>query len=223
MFSSKKKTRGTPKNWPNSSPEEVASLPYRKVSVGKEQQYRFCNNFVKTSKYEWYNFLPKFLFEEFNPTVKAANVYFLVIAFMQIVPAITNTNGMPTTLIPLLFVVIGDCVIMLREDLRRRAADKEANSSMTLRLNRARAQYESTIWSSIEVGDIVKVESRANVPADIVVLAVSEKYDPAQGICYVDTKSLDGETNLKLRQAHALTYNKVSIFPINLHAAIPIV
>jgi magnesium-transporting ATPase (P-type) len=206
---SHKKIRGTPKNWPNSSPEEIANLPYRKVSIGTEQQYRFCNNFVKTSKYEWYNFLPKFLFEEFNPTVKSANVYFLIIACLQLVPAITNTNGIPTTLIPLLFVVMGDCVIMLREDVRRHAADKEANSSMTLRLNSSSGQYESTIWSSIQVGDIVKVESRTNVPADIVVLSVSEKYDPPQGICYVDTKSLDGETNLKMRHAHQLAYHKV--------------
>ena len=40
-----------------------------------------------------------------------------------------------------------------------------------------------------------------SIPADILILAVAEKTEPAQGICYVETKSLDGETNLKLRTA----------------------
>lgn len=38
---------------------------------------------VRTAKYEFYNFLPKFLWEEFNPATKIANVYFLFIAALQ--------------------------------------------------------------------------------------------------------------------------------------------
>lgn len=41
-------------------------------------------NMVRTSKYEYYNFLPKFLWEEFNPAAKIANVYFLFIAVLQV-------------------------------------------------------------------------------------------------------------------------------------------
>ena len=40
-------------------------------------------NMVRTAKYEYYNFLPKFLWEEFNPATKIANVYFLFIAALQ--------------------------------------------------------------------------------------------------------------------------------------------
>lgn len=40
-------------------------------------------NMVRTAKYEYYDFLPKFLWEEFNPTSKIANVYFLFIAALQ--------------------------------------------------------------------------------------------------------------------------------------------
>jgi len=36
--------------------------------------------------------------EEFNPFTKMANVYFLMVAVMQTIPAISNTFGVPTTL-----------------------------------------------------------------------------------------------------------------------------
>ena len=40
---------------------------------------------------------------------------------------------------------------------------------------------------------------REVIPADILVLAVAEPAgEPSSGICYIETKSLDGETNLKL-------------------------
>jgi magnesium-transporting ATPase (P-type) len=54
------------------------------------------------------------------------------------------------------------------------------------------------------------IKSRETIPADIVILAVSEKTTTPQGLCYVETKSLDGETNLKLRSALPLTYDKVT-------------
>ncbi len=69
-----------PKNWPHSTEAELAELPSRTIKVGSPQVYNFCNNFVKTSKYEVYNFLPKFLLEEFNPRTKVANCYFLLIS-----------------------------------------------------------------------------------------------------------------------------------------------
>jgi magnesium-transporting ATPase (P-type) len=48
------------------------------------------------------------------------------------------------------------------------------------------------------------------IPADIVILGVADKSVSGQGICYVETKSLDGETNLKIRSALPNTFGKLT-------------
>jgi hypothetical protein len=62
-----KKPPSLPNNWPNSSPEDLEFKPKRIIKIGCDQMFYFNSNIVKTSKYEIYNFLPKFLLEEFNP------------------------------------------------------------------------------------------------------------------------------------------------------------
>ena len=59
------------------------------------------------------------------------------------------------------------------------------------------ARWERTLWKKLEVGDVVLLRENEQVPADIVVLSTS---DP-DGLCYLETKNLDGETNLKPRRA----------------------
>lgn len=59
------------------------------------------------------------------------------------------------------------------------------------------ARFKRDYWKSIEVGDFVRIYNEEPIPADMIILSTS---DP-DGACYVETKSLDGETNLKVRQA----------------------
>ena len=59
------------------------------------------------------------------------------------------------------------------------------------------AKWERTLWKKLEVGDIVLLRDNDQIPADIVVLSTSEE----DGLCYVETKNLDGETNLKPRRS----------------------
>jgi hypothetical protein len=108
MATASKLPGALPPHWPNSTAEELEAFGQRIVQVNSDQIYSFHSNFVKTSKYEVWNFLPKFLLEEFNPRNKTANVYFLLVSALQCVPQISNTNGLPTTLVPLAVVVIGE-------------------------------------------------------------------------------------------------------------------
>lgn len=49
----------------------------------------------------------------------------------------------------------------------------------------------------LKVGQVVKIMKNEVIPADIVLISSSE---PA-GVAYIETSNLDGETNLKIRQA----------------------
>lgn len=195
------KPLGYPKSWPNCSEEDLKEMPQREVLVGQNQKFEFYDNFVKTSKYEPYNFIPKFLMESFNISTKVANSYFLMIAALQCVPAISNTGGIPTTLVPLTIVLVADAIFAILEDRARHRADKEANSSTASRFNPTSQLFEDVKWADLEVGNFIHLKTRDKIPADIVVLAVSEPQEVPLGHCYVETKSLDGETNLKLRVA----------------------
>lgn len=59
------------------------------------------------------------------------------------------------------------------------------------------AKFKKAYWKSVHVGDIVKVYNNDEVPGDLVVLSTSDE----DGACYVETRNLDGETNLKIRQS----------------------
>ncbi|KAL1408534.1 phospholipid transporting ATPase [Vanrija albida] len=59
------------------------------------------------------------------------------------------------------------------------------------------AQWERTLWKKLEVGDLVLLRSDEQIPADCIVLASSD----ADGLAFVETKNLDGETNLKVRKS----------------------
>jgi phospholipid-transporting ATPase len=202
---------GKPRNWPNSNEAELEARPSRHINFNTPQEFSYVGNTVKTSKYEYYNFLPKFLMEAFNPRVKIANCYFLMIAGLQCIPVISNTGGYPTTLLPLTVVVVIDAVFQILEDMTRHRADRDANNSTTQRLNRDINEFEDVLWSNLEVGDIVKIRNYDVIPADVLCLGVAERADgaPTNGMCYVETKSLDGETNLKIRMAMPSTMNVV--------------
>ena len=195
---------------PKESLPDSLDSEQRVVVVGNQQRFSFRSNFVKTSKYEIYNFLPKFLLEEFNPATKVANCYFLAIASLQCIRQISNTNGVPTTLIPLFFVVLVDGFFHILEDISRHRADREANSSISRKYDKSIGQFVQTMWSEISVGDLIMVQSREPIPCDMILVGVSEKEGmPPQGAAYVETKSLDGETNLKMRNALPSTYKLV--------------
>jgi phospholipid-translocating ATPase len=57
--------------------------------------------------------------------------------------------------------------------------------------------WRKTSWEDLRVGDFVKISNNESIPADILICATSEEED----VAFVETKNLDGETNLKSRNA----------------------
>jgi hypothetical protein len=53
----------------------------KKIPENEIESYENFSNKISTSKYTWYNCIPKILIQQFS---KYANVYFLLIMFMQV-------------------------------------------------------------------------------------------------------------------------------------------
>ena len=92
------------------------------------------SNVVRTSKYTWWSFVPLNLFEQF--TKKLANMYFLVIMFMQMIEAISISNGQPAMLPPLTFVVVLSMIKDAYENYKRHKEDRYENNSTAEVYNR---------------------------------------------------------------------------------------
>ncbi|KAJ2593864.1 hypothetical protein H4R99_005965 [Coemansia sp. RSA 1722] len=60
---------------------------------------------------------------------------------------------------------------------------------------------EAAKWCNVRVGDFIVLKNGDAVPSDLLLLSTSAE----DGCCYVETKSLDGETNLKPRTVLAET------------------
>lgn len=172
----------------------------------------FIGNTIRSSRYNLWNFLPRQLFAQFS---KIANFYFLCVSTMQMIPGL-STTGTYTTIIPLLFFV---SISMAKEgfdDFRRYRLDKEENNkeasilhvyeptnnaSPTEQLaatpNLGLIHWANKKWKDIKVGDIIKLERDQGVPADIILLHSKGE----NGVAYIETMALDGETNLKSKQA----------------------
>lgn len=166
----------------------------------ENHQFGYKDNHISTTKYNVATFLPKFLFEQFS---KYANLFFLFTSCIQQVPNISPTNRY-TTIGTLAIVLLVSAVKELVEDFKRGNADKELNYSKAEVL--VGGEFEERKWIKVAVGDIIRVTSEEPIPADLVLLASSEP----EGLCYIETANLDGETNLKIKQACPDTSGLVS-------------
>ncbi|CAK7231159.1 drs2 neo1 protein [Sporothrix eucalyptigena] len=102
-------------------PGRVRTTPFTDDRSGKP----FISNFIRSSRYTVWNFLPKQLIFQF---MKLANFYFLIISILQMIPGLSST-GTYTTIAPLLFFV---AISMFKEgfdDYRRYRLDRVENRS----------------------------------------------------------------------------------------------
>jgi magnesium-transporting ATPase (P-type) len=127
------------------------------------------DNKVVTSKYTWWNFIPKNLFEQLK---KTSNLYFIFICFMQTRDSITISNGVPANLGPLILVLLVSMAKDAFEDCQRHKRDQSANRAKTIIWNKVSKKFETRHWEDIRVGDYVRVDaSSPQIPADMFLLA----------------------------------------------------
>ncbi|PFH51681.1 hypothetical protein AMATHDRAFT_141942 [Amanita thiersii Skay4041] len=60
-----------------------------------------------------------------------------------------------------------------------------------------RPHWKKSLWEDVKVGDFVKIMNNEAIPADVLICSTSED----ENVAFVETKNLDGETNLKSRNA----------------------
>ncbi|KFV62352.1 putative phospholipid-transporting ATPase IK, partial [Dryobates pubescens] len=160
---------------------------------------KYSGNAIKTAKYNILTFLPLNLYEQFH---RMANVYFVFVILLQTIPEI-STLPWYTLLFPL------GCLLTIRglrdliDDIGRHQSDRNINSRPCEILSGKRFRWQQ--WRHICVGDIVRLRKDSFVPADMLLLCSSEP----SSLCYVETAEIDGETNLKFRQALLVTHQEL--------------
>ncbi|KAJ6853826.1 putative phospholipid-transporting ATPase 4 [Iris pallida] len=157
----------------------------------RRKPLRYPGNYISTTKYNVLTFLPKAVFEQFR---RVANIYFLLAAMLSLTPVAPFSAV--SMIAPLAFVVGLSMAKEALEDWRRFMQDMKVNIRK-VSVHRGGGRFAYKHWQKLRTGDVVKVEKDHFFPADLLLL--SSSYE--DGICYVETMNLDGETNLKVKRS----------------------
>ncbi|PFH56081.1 hypothetical protein XA68_17085 [Ophiocordyceps unilateralis] len=156
----------------------------------------YIDNFVRSTRHTIGSFFPQQLYFQFS---RLNNCYFLFLVSLNFMPGSKPTDKWHL-LGPLLLYVGLSMAKEALGDYRRHRLDKRENESVTFVLARAANDEETEDWIAIKwryvrVGDVVRLRRDDAVPADMLVLCAKGP----NGVAYIDTMALDGETNLKIK------------------------
>ena len=99
--------------------------------------------------------------------------------------------------VPLVGIVCLSMAKDLFEDQKKAKQDSLENNKTVEVYDGAKKSFLSVKWQDVRTGSLIKLKRDQFTPCDVVVI-----YSPEdQNSLYVETKSLDGETNLKMRKA----------------------
>ena len=168
-----------------------------KIQFGPKNKFlseneKFPNNKIMTTKYSLLTWAPKSLLMQFK---RAANIYFLIVTILTFCSfSPINPASMVGTFV---FVLLCTMIKEALEDYGRYRQDKQSNNRLVWKYN-----YDDNKWIQVKCwtlmpGEIIKVIKNEEFSADTLIIKTSND----SGYCYIETKSLDGETNLKERVA----------------------
>ncbi|XP_069863695.1 phospholipid-transporting ATPase IK-like isoform X3 [Dipodomys merriami] len=161
---------------------------------------KYNTNKICTAKYNIFTFLPLNLYEQFH---RASNIYFLIIIILQSIPEISTLPWF-TLFGPLVCLLFIRAIRDLVDDIGRHRSDRAINNRPCQILRRKRFKWKK--WEDICVGDVVCLKKDSIVPADLLLLVSTEP----SSLCYVETADIDGETNLKFKQALTVTHQELT-------------
>lgn len=87
------------------------------------------------------------------------------------------------------------------DDFSRHRQDTNENNTKTTKLKNG--NWTTSKWKHLHVGDLVYIVENEFIPADICVLSTSKK----DGIAYIESSNLDGETSLKIKSSLVQTHS----------------
>jgi hypothetical protein len=101
-------------------------LPINKVDTKPLdfKETKFVHNFVKTTKYTIFSFLPISLFLQCKNVI---HIFFLFNGFLQTIPAI-STNSPLASIVPVIWVMIMGMLFEMVADIRRWRSDTRVNN-----------------------------------------------------------------------------------------------
>ncbi|KAL7668534.1 hypothetical protein ACOME3_009232 [Neoechinorhynchus agilis] len=112
----------------------------------------------------------------------------------QLIPVVSSLSPL-TTIFPLALVLAITAIKDAIDDIKRCRSDNEVNKRPALVLRGQR--LEQITWDKVQVGDIIYLSNDELVTSDLLLISTSEP----SSLCYIETAELDGETNLKVKQA----------------------
>ncbi|KAM6216677.1 phospholipid-transporting ATPase IK [Rhynchocyon petersi] len=186
--------------WEVKANDRYYHLQFKEQAFPRCQRSKYKTNVIRTAKYNLFTFLPLNLCEQFH---RMSNLYFLIIIILQGIPEISTLPWF-TLFAPLVCLLVIRAARDLVDDIGRHRSDTAINNRPCQIL--VGRSFFWRKWKDLCVGDVVCLHKDNIVPADMLLLASTEP----SSLCYVETADIDGETNLKFRQALAITHHELN-------------
>ena len=179
----------------------------------ENQKFINTSNAISTTKYKWYNFIFKNFWEQIS--TRYANIYFILVAGLNFIPW-AEVLGPAILTLPVVVIMTFTLLKDGYEDFFRYKNDNKTNQQLTEIFNHGNGSngqgngsnghgngsqeggmFEDIQWQYLKPGDLILIKNGEVVPADCLVISTTED----KHSCYLKTSNLDGESNLKMRQA----------------------
>ena len=174
----------------NNGEKEVYQF-YSNDNLRNQQEFKFKSNKINTKKYNWITFVPHALLIQF---ARPANIYFLICAILNCIPQISPISPV-TAIIPLIFVLAVSLIREAIEDCSRQRLDSKQNNEIVMVYRDKR--WGETTSGDLQIGELVLITQDQTFPADLILIDSGLN----DGLCFIETGSLDGEKTLKQKES----------------------